>query len=254
MNATTMKPTTTRRWPLMVVAVVVVVAAGLWFSRAWRPTNVPLVHETVSQPLGAAARANVEIALNIGQLRIGALSQPSELIAGDIAYQEQNGLAREFAVSGDTATFALREQDGRRSSPNIRIDEPIVWDLRLNQATPIRLAIETGVGEGTLDLSQLHITELDLRTGVGTTRLTLPRQGHVRAQLSGGIGETTITIPAGVAVRLESSAGLGNVTLPNSYQQQGNAYVSPDFDTAANRIELIVSNGIGNITIQQSSE
>jgi len=75
---------------------------------------VQLVHESVSQPLGATARANVEIALNVGQLRIGARAQPSELIAGDIAYKASNRVTRDFALRGDIATCTLREQDSDR--------------------------------------------------------------------------------------------------------------------------------------------
>ena len=38
--------------------IAVIVVASLWFSVACRPTNVQLVHESVSQPLGLATRAN----------------------------------------------------------------------------------------------------------------------------------------------------------------------------------------------------
>jgi hypothetical protein len=53
---------------------------------------------------------------------------------------------------------------------------------------------------------------------------------------------------------VETSTGLGNVTYPATYQQQGHVYISPDFDTDAARIDLTVSGGVGNITIQQASE
>jgi N-terminal domain of toast_rack, DUF2154 len=250
MSVTTMKATTSHR--RLLIAVIVV--AGLWLSAACGSTNAQLVHESISQPLGAAARANVEIALSVGQLRIGALDQPSELIRGDIAYQEQHRVVREFAISDDTASFSLREQDSQRSGSNIHDGDAIVWELQLNQATPMRLTVGTGAGEGTIDLAQLHVTDLDLEIGVGNITLTLPHQAPVQANISGGVGNTTIIIPAGAAVRLESSTGLGNVTYPDTYRQQGQVYVSPDFDTAADRIDLNVSGGVGNITIQQGSE
>lgn len=110
MNVATMKATTSRR--RLLIAVIVV--AGLWLSAACGSTNAQLVHESISQPLGTAERANVEIALRVGQLRIGALDQPSELIRGDIAYQAQHRVVRDFAVSDDTASFSLREQDSQR--------------------------------------------------------------------------------------------------------------------------------------------
>jgi N-terminal domain of toast_rack, DUF2154/Cell wall-active antibiotics response 4TMS YvqF len=232
----------------------VILMVGVWFSAACGATAGQLIRESVSQPLDAAARANVEIALNVGQLSIGALDQSSELIRGDIAYYDQNRAIRDFAVSDDTATFKLREQDSQRIGLNTRSDDVIRWELRLNQATPMHLTVETGIGEGTIDLSQLHVTDLDLKIGVGNTTLMLPDLVPVRVHVSGGVGNTTIIIPADLAARVESSAGLGNITYPNTYQQQGKVYVSSDFDATTAHIDLTVSGGIGNITIQQGSE
>jgi len=116
------------------------------------------------------------------------------------------------------------------------------------------LTIDAGVGEGTIDLTQLKVTDLDLKTGVGTTTLTLPRQGQVQAHVSGGVGNTTIRIPAGVAVRIALDAGVGSVDVLGNYQRHGSTYISPDFDTAANRVDLTASSGVGAITIQQISE
>ena len=251
MNATTMHRTTTHR-PLLIVAAIVVVALGavLWF----RGANPQLVHEPVSQPLGAAARADVAIALNIGQLRIGALSQPNTLIAGEIAYQDRSTVARDFVMHGDTAAFTLREQDSQANSLIKHSDDAAVWDLRLNPVTPMRLTLVSDVGNSAIDLAQLHVTDLDLKTSVGNITLTVPGQGHVQALIRGGVGNTTISIPAGVAVRLALSIGLGSVNVPESYRQVGSGYVSPDFDTATNRVDLTVSSRAGDITIKQISE
>jgi hypothetical protein len=253
-NVTTMKAPTTHRKLLIAAAIVVVLGVGLWFSAIWLGMGAQLVHESVSQPLDAAARADVTIAMGVGQLRIGALDQPSNLIAGDISYSDRSSVDRSFALRGDTASFTLREQDSQANSLIKHSDDAAIWDLRLNPATPVRLTLEAGVGEATLDLTQLHVTELDLKTGIGTTTLTLPRQGQLQARVEGGIGNTTIRIPAGVAVRLAIDAGVGNIKFPDVYVQQGDAYVSPDYETAANRIDLTASSGIGNITIKQISE
>jgi hypothetical protein len=254
MSVTTMQAPTRHRPLLIAMAIVLALGAGLWFSGNWPRMGAQLVHEPVSQPLGAATRADVTIALGVGQLRIGALSQPSNLIAGEIAYQDRNRVVRDFAVRGDTATFTLREQNSQANSLIKHSDDAAVWDLRLNPATPMRLTLEAGVGNGTIDLARLHVTELDLKTGVGNTTLTLPRQGQVQARVEGGVGNTTVRIPAGVAVRLTSTAGLGAISVPTNYWRQGDVAISPDFDTAANRVELTASGGIGDIAIQQISE
>src|SRR5690242_15889082 len=111
MSVTTMMPTTTR-WPLLIaVALMLLTGAGLYLSTIWPGVGAQLVHEPISQPLGMASSANVTIAMGLGKLRIGGLDQSSDLIAGEIAYPDQNSVARTFSISGETATFTLREQD-----------------------------------------------------------------------------------------------------------------------------------------------
>jgi len=178
MNATTMHRTTTHRSLLIVAAVVVLaLGAGLWF----RGANAQLVHEPVSQPLGAAVSADVAIALNIGQLRIGALSQPNTLIAGEIAYQDRSTMAHGFVMRGDTAAFTLREQDSQANSLIKHSADAAVWDLQLNPATPMRLTLVSDVGNSAIDLAQLHVTDLDLKTSVGNITFQHGITPHVEA-------------------------------------------------------------------------
>ncbi len=247
-----MNRTTTSRPLLIVAAIVVALGALLYVSGSWRTAQV--VRESISQPLGAANSADVTIAIAIGRLRIAELSQPSTLIAGEIAYPDSNRVDRAFEMRGDTATFTLHEQDSQRNNLVKYRNDDAIWDLRLTPAAPMRLAIEAGVSESTLDLAQLKVTDLDLKTGIGTTTLTLPRQGQVQAHIEGGVGNTTIRIPAGVAARIALDTGIGGVEVLGNYQRQGNSYISPDFDSAANRLDLTVSSGIGAIAIQQISE
>jgi hypothetical protein len=249
MSTTTMSKPATYRPLLIVAAIVVALGVGLYVSGGWR--TVQVTRETISQPLGSAKNADITIGMGIGELHIGALDQPGQLIAGEIAYPEINRVDRDFAMHGDTASFTLREQDTQRNNLFKYRDDDAVWDLRLAATTPTRLTIEAGVGQSTLDLADLAVTELDLKTGVGQMTLTLPRQGQVQAHIEGGIGNATIRIPAGVAVRIALDAGLGNVEVRGNYQRQGNRYVSPDYDTAANRVDISATSGVGTIVIEQ---
>jgi hypothetical protein len=255
MSTTTIDRAPTRR-PLLIALVLmgILLAAGLWLQGVWRGGYAQVVSEPVNQPLGAATRAEVEIAMGVGQLRIGALEEPTALVAGEIAYPDHNRVERAFSVRGDTATFSLREHDSQATSLIKYSYDAAIWDLRLAPATPMRLTLETAVGEGTIDLGQLRVTDLTLKAGVGQTMLTLPREGQVRADVSGGVGETTIRIPADLAVRLALDTGVGTVHVPAAYQKQGNIYVSEGYETAANRVDLTVSSGIGDVVIVQDGD
>ena len=139
MSVTTMKTPTTHRPLLVAVVLVLALGAGLYFSSVWPSTTAQVVREPVSQPLGAATRADVTIAIGIGQLRVGALDQPGALVAGAIAYPNGNHVTRDFAVRDDTATFVLREQDSQANNLVKYQNDAAIWDLRLTPATPMRL-------------------------------------------------------------------------------------------------------------------
>lgn len=139
--------------------------------------------------------------------------------------------------------FPFREQRGER----------VEWKLLLNRDIPLRLHVDTGAGQATLELARLQIVRLDVNIGIGQSTLTLSQQGQVRARVNGGIGETVVIIPAGMAARIEATTGLGQVHVVGNYQRDGKVSISPGYQSAANRVDLIVNGGIGSITIRQES-
>lgn len=236
---------------LVLLALVCMIGACAWQQGA----ATPVAHQSIRQPAERAARAAISITAGLSRLQIGALDEPETLIAGQVDYDARNRLEQQYRLSGDTATFTLEERDAGGPRPLIRSgDEQLRWDLQLSRRLPISLAVSAGVGESTLDLAELQVTELTLRTGVGNTTLALPRQGQVLVNVSGGVGNLTITIPRGMAARIDAGSDLGNVRVVGDYTLRGNVYVSPDFATAANRIDLRASKGIGTITVMSAAE
>jgi hypothetical protein len=54
-----------------------------------------------------------------------------------------------------------------------------------------------------------------------------------------------------VGARVRIDKGLGNVSMRNNrLSRSGNDYVSSNYDTAANKLELDINGGVGNITIE----
>jgi predicted membrane protein len=77
--------------------------------------------------------------------------------------------------------------------------------------------------------------------------------GQVRARINGGVGETIVIIPAGMAARIEATTGLGQVQVIGNYQREGKISTTAGYDSATNRVDLVVSGGIGSITVRQES-
>ncbi len=236
---------------LALAVALVIVGIGLWLLTSQVAPGPALTYETIDQPLESATLADVTIGFGTGALRLGVSPEGSSLIAGKVALSQGERLVRDFHKSGDTAVFTLRSE-GFALFPTIgRLNADKLWDLRLSPDVPLRLNISTGVGESTLDMERLKLTELDVHAGVGRVTLTLPARGQMQATINGGIGDVVVRIPAGVAARVHTTAGLGNSQVTGNYQRQNGAYVSPGYDTAENRVDLQVKGGIGKITVQQ---
>ncbi len=94
------------------------------------------------------------------------------------------------------------------------------------------------------------LEHLALDGGLGATRITLPAHGVFTAKIDGGIGDTTVDIPDTLAVRMKIDSGLGNRQIRGDFIQDGNRYLSPNYDSAEHRVELHVDHGIGSMTVQ----
>lgn len=238
---------------LVAIALLAVMLGAIWWASSGSLGPGSPGSQELNQPLGDARRAEIAIAMAVGKLTVGAQTEPGGLVEGTIVQGERDELRREFTVRGDTAVFRLRGEprDGW-AAPFGQRGEAITWDLRLNPQVPTRLEINTGAASATIDLSRLAVSDLDINVGVGATRLTLPEYGRLQAQLKAGVGETNVIIPAGVAARIQANTGIGNVRLEGTFERSGNVYTTPGYNSAADRVDLHVSGGIGSVTVTQA--
>ena len=238
---------------LVVLLMLIALGAAIWWTGFWLPSGMVVTSETISQPLGAAKQADIDIGMGAGRLTIGALSESDNLVEGLITHSSGEQVVQDFAMNGDSATFKLRSRAAWTFPFGERRGERIEWNLLANRDIPLRLHIDTGAGQATLDLARLQVIDLDVNTGVGQATLTLPQQGQVRARINGGVGETVVIIPAGMAARIQATTGLGQVNVIGNYQRDGKLSISPGYDNAVNRVDLVVSGGVGSITVRQES-
>ena len=126
------------------------------------------------------------------------------------------------------------------------------WDLRLNQVVPLVLHFNTGASRAQLDLSELLVTGVTLETGASATDITLPQAaGSTRVKIQSGAAHVVLRVPGGVAARIQAEAGLAHVDVDvTRFLQVGNhRYESPDFATAANKVDIDVNTGVGSVRI-----
>lgn len=259
----------TRFWPLILIAVglelllgrgsisgaiaiviIFVIIAAFGFAIGHPTSRGAITRTRVEKPLSGALSAEIEINMGVGALYLSSLPDSSSLVSGTVDTAVGEWLTQDFNITGSTAHLVLSAENKNLPLFNLGLQPERKWDLALNESIPMRLDIRTGVGEARIDLERVLATGIEIRTGVGKTDLTLPATGHASVTLSGGIGETVIHIPRGVAARIRTKTGIGSVQVRGDYTRINDEYISPDFNTAENRVDLEVKGGIGSIRIQ----
>jgi hypothetical protein len=236
---------------IALVLMVALIGGVVWYAVTQTPivAGETLTTDRVVQELAGATSGDVQISFGAGSLRIGALKDSGNLIEGTVATGPGETVTRDFHKDGDIAHFVLRSQ-GVPIMPFGPRKYNQSWMLDLSSSIPMALHVSTGVGESVLDLSDLKVTDLDVSSGVGQARLQLPAHGRVSAKVSGGIGQVIVTIPEGMAARIHASAGIGGVSVPGRFRHDGRDYVSDNYATADDRVDLNISGGIGEVVIR----
>jgi hypothetical protein len=251
--------------PLALVVIGILVIVGALIPGPWR-RPAAVVHDTddraaaeggeggsgwtapvpdrLAIPLEGAADAEVMVTFGAGRLRIGAAA-PGMLVdgtfAGGVRVERTGGAGRaRLAPSTPPSAWTLNRA-------------PYTWTMGVSGEVPLRLRVETGAADAELDLSGLRLAELRLRTGASETRVTLPAAAGVTlVDAEGGAATIRFRVPDGVAARIRSSIALGSsdvdpVRFPRT--AAGDAWESPDFESAANRVEIAVRGGIGSVSV-----
>ena len=216
------------------------------------------INSTVVHELSQVEDGEVQIKMQVGSIRIGALPPNSSfLIVGDIELSEFENLRDELQISGDSLYYKL-SSDGQQYHPewilNQNEDLDKNWDLLLNQDLPLDLRIENGVGKSEIKLSDINLSGLDIRGGVGEITIYMPSKGNLKANIKSGVGKLVVYLPSNLPAQIKIDNGLGNVSILGDFTQKNGRYFTQNYKSSSDFVELIVDGGVGNIRIIQIEE
>lgn len=221
-------------WPVAIIAI------GVWFligALIARPPSAAQA-EQLSIPLAGLTEAQVKLNFGGGELIVGQ-AEPGKLVSGTFeggVRQRTRGVGR-LELEPFMETWPLWNR-------------PLRWQVGLTSEIPVSLELHTGANRSTIDLSALRLRRLELHTGASETRLRLPGSGTTEVRAEAGLASLTIEVPQGVAARIRSKMALGSVTVDEArFPRTMDGWVSPDYDTAANRVEIDFAGGLGSIKV-----
>ncbi len=241
-------------------------------------SNKLLTHN-LSEPLNGATTAEVDINTETGNLTIGGLGCGEQVLAsGTLEYFENQGIPT-WSVSLDKsyATFTLR--GGSAGRPWFRLpwatcNGATEWQIHLNPTVSSDITAHSGGGNVKLNLAGMTLTHLSADTGGGNMDLALPDRaanlsvsaktgaGNVTVDVGCGItgsntvdansgaGNVVVRVPSGVAARIHATSGMGKVIVDSRFGKiDKNTYQSSDYDNAANKVEMTLKSGAGNVSV-----
>jgi len=233
----------------------------------------------LSEPLNGATTAKVDIHAGDGNLTIDRLIGGEQMLAsGTLQYFENQGIpTRTLVLSNGQATLTLGGSSAGRPwfrFPWATCNGATEWRIQLNPAVSSDVTVRSDGGNVRLNLAGMAVTRVAADTGGGNMTVVLPEDaanlsvtartgaGNVTVEIGSGItgsnivnassgaGNVVVRIPSGVAARIHATTGLGKATVdPRFSKTEDNTYQSSDFDSAANKVEITVNSGAGNVSV-----
>jgi Cell wall-active antibiotics response LiaF, C-terminal len=235
--------------------------------------------ENLSEPMNGATSAKVDINTDSGNLTIDRLAGGEQMLAsGTLQYLESQGLpTRTLASSNGQATLTLKSGGTGQSwfhFPWATCNGATEWQIHLNPTVSSEITAHSDGGNVKLDLAGMAVTRVSADTGGGNMDVVLPDNaahlgvtaktgaGNVTVEIGSGItgsntvsassgaGNVAVLVPNGVAAKIHATSGMGKVIVGSRFSKvDSRTYQSPDYDGAANKIEITANSGAGNVSV-----
>lgn len=239
-----------------------------------------LVIDQLSEPLSGVTSAKINVYADDGNLTIDPLPGDEQLLAnGTLQYFESQGRPiRTFDVNHGQATFTLKGGSSMKPwfhFPWSACNGATEWQIHLNPMVSSDISAHSGGGNVKLNLAGMAVARVSADTGGGNMDLVLPDNasnlsviaktgaGAITVEIgcnitgsniinaSSGAGNVVVHVPRTVPARIHATTGWGKAIVDPLFSKTGdNTYQSPDFESAANRLEITAQSGAGNVSIQ----
>ncbi len=243
-------------WAGSALAVLLVAGAfgGAWWIGLRDDGQVASRVEAIEIDEAGARAVKLNLTVAAAELRLTAGEPTGRLIEGTLATS-----AREPALRSSTRVEAGTLRVDLSSDLQQTFFVPFgrsphsAWDLRLRPGVPTEIRIDGGAAQITLDLTGLDVRLLDVDTGATDTKVLLPEAaGETPATFDIGATSLDIEVPKGVAAPIRISSGVSSTQIDERrFPEVGDGeYRSPDYDRAANRVDINVNAGVSDIQIR----
>jgi len=227
-------------WPVVLLGAGAWVLIGVFFRGSMDVENAVV-------NLDGASSLDLKVSHGAGELKIHSGANANEAARGSFT----GGLSHKANRNGDQLQVRMRPAKEIMDFPVFGPPNQIDWDLSLNAGIPTSLVMNLGANKSVIDLRDMNITDLKLETGASDTNLTLPANGRFKADLDLGAASLTVIVPDGLSARIRASIGAADLQVDQTrFPRNGGYYQSPDFDSAANTVDMTIDAGAASIRVR----
>ncbi len=230
-------------WPTFIIAM------GVWTLWSATKGKDTLEVEEIVLPLDGTKQGKMSLSFGAGQVKIHGRTGTGELLQGNFS----GGIEKSIKKDGDFTKLSLKPA----SADFFFTIMPWTWgarewDFGLSREIAWQLHFEMGASDMQVDLTNLKVTDLEVDTGASNTKIILPANaGHTHVDLDGGAASIVFEVPEGVAARIQVDSGLAAIDINRDrFPRVGNYYKSPDYETAANKVDINIDFGAGSLSIR----
>jgi hypothetical protein len=237
-------------------SILLILLLGSLTGCAGNQANKNILTQAFSEPLGGASASKVDIHTRSGDLIIGSLDGHEDALAsGSVQYlKNQAQPARSVSMSDGLTAFTLRSDTIGKLRMPLPWRKPkgaLEWKINFNPGVALDLKLYSGEGAIKADLTGMVITDISAESGGGAVDITLPdNSANLSVLAKTGGGKVVVHLPSGMAARITATTGWGKVLVdPTFVKLDAKTYQSADYESAANKVEITLDSGSGDVTV-----
>ncbi len=232
-----------------IAALAMFAVLGLSLYISWSKAAEKPIITSISERLGNFSRAKVEIEFGAGDLKLDGLAGAGNLLEATAEHMgTSTGIIKEFTQVSGTGQLKLTVTSEARQLLGEKKDK---WQLHFTRDLPIDINLKSGLSEMDIDLSLLRLENINLDIGASKLLLKLPAFGISKAEIKSGMADIEITIPQGKAAKIKVNGGLSSSDIDEKrFPLVNDYYISPDFNSSYNRVELNIGSGLSRIKVK----
>lgn len=124
--------------------------------------------------------------------------------------------------------------------------------LKLNPNPEWNINVKTGATELRFDLSKFKIRSFTLNGGAADFNVKMGQPlASTNVRVDAGVSDVTIDVPATAACRIKASTGLSSTTFDGFDKVADNAYETPGFSAAKNKMYITINGGLADFKVKR---